>query len=187
MPMTVSEKGARRRVVPEPAATPKPRKSITVPGSSKAGELNPDQRLKSSLRIILVRQAGQVFSYEQKILADPGPDAVHDMRVAARRLRALLRIFQKAFRRDELKGHVATLSGLIRSLGRVRDCDIIINNLDGLRHVLTGDSQASLDDLIHHQRMLRDAHSGSLQREVRAMRSGNAKKSLPGFVRANLA
>jgi CHAD domain-containing protein len=153
-----------------------------APEIRAAASAFPGQGTAASPGVILVRQAGWLFSYEGRILRDPDPDTVHDMRVAARRLRALLRIFRKAFDRDGLRAQVAMLSGLIRSLGRVRDCDIIVNNLETLRHVLAEDSQAALDDLVGRQRALRDAHSAALRQEVRALRDGKARKEFLAFV-----
>jgi CHAD domain-containing protein len=142
--------------------------------------------MQEALRAILVRQAGLLFSYEEKILADPDTESVHDMRVAARRLRAVLRIFRNTFEPERLKEWVTTLSRAIRALGRVRDCDIVIRNLESLRPLLTNDSHASLDELLRDQVALRDGHAEALRTTVRGMRTSGAAAGFTGFVESSM-
>ena len=148
--------------------------------------LNPDQPMMRALRTILVRQAEWMFSFGKGILSGPDVEAVHDMRVAARRLRAVLRLFPRAFDRDRLKAQIAVLSGVIRALGKVRDCDIIIRNLEGLGHLLDGDPHGSLEDLIARQRLLRQGHAAALERAVRGLRDTRAKERFLSFVRGSM-
>jgi CHAD domain-containing protein len=145
--------------------------------------------MSRSLRSILVRQAEQVFSYEGAVLDGPGVETVHDMRVSARRLRAVLKIFRKAFDGPMLpmmKEQVAMLSGLIRTLGKVRDCDIMVRNLEGLGHLLVGESRVTLDELIWRQRVQRDAHAAILRETVRRLHATAAKGTFLAFVKESM-
>lgn len=73
--------------------------------------------------------------YEEMLAHDPGtrlgeePDAVHEFRVAVRRTRSLLRSARPMFDRvwaDHLRGE---LDWLGRSLGKVRDLDVLLRHL----------------------------------------------------------
>ena len=57
---------------------------------------------------------------------DPGP--VHDMRVASRRLRASLRLFEDVLPRTAGRWH-ATFADAAAALGRVRDLDVLLENV----------------------------------------------------------
>jgi CHAD domain-containing protein len=150
-------------------------------------KLDADETLKTSLRIIFHKQAEDMFSCEEELLSTSTPDTVHDMRVAVRKMRALLRIFNTVFRRKELKKHVQVLSLLVQSLGRVRDCDIIINNLTTLRHMLSIDEQAPFDVLIGRQLSIRNKHSMTLTKEIERLHAKDFKKTLLGFFKTSLA
>jgi CHAD domain-containing protein len=57
------------------------------------------------------------------------PEAVHDMRVACRRLQAIVRIFKAYFHKKHIKKTKLALSGLISALGEVRECDVLIEHI----------------------------------------------------------
>lgn len=68
----------------------------------------------------------------------PTPDdieALHDMRVGSRRLRAALAVFGKVFPRDEFRALDKQIGGITDALGAVRDLDV---QIDYLRSVQTG-------------------------------------------------
>ena len=60
---------------------------------------------------------------------DDDADAIHDVRVAIRRLRQCLRIFSKFYPDDSWKNVRRELSGVMQACGEVRDRDIAIGLL----------------------------------------------------------
>jgi CHAD domain-containing protein len=58
------------------------------------------------------------------------PDAVHDMRVATRRLRSTLRSYRKLLDRERTEPVRAELRWLGQQLGAVRDSDVLAHRLD---------------------------------------------------------
>ena len=60
---------------------------------------------------------------------DLDPDAIHDVRVAIRRLRQCLRVFSKFYPDNSWKKIRRELAGVMQSCGRVRDHDIAIGLL----------------------------------------------------------
>ena len=59
----------------------------------------------------------------------PDEDAIHDVRVAARRLRAALRHLRPCFGKAGVKRVIGAVRSLAALLGEARDIDIILQNL----------------------------------------------------------
>lgn len=68
---------------------------------------------------------------EPGVRDDADPDAVHDMRVATRRLRTTLRFLEESglFDNDALRRQRRGLRGLARALGRARDLDVFLKRV----------------------------------------------------------
>jgi CHAD domain-containing protein len=83
-----------------------------------------------ALRALLRRQLREIERHEPGTRLGRDPESLHDMRVAVRRLRALLRAGGKlvADDTDELQ---ARLKELGRVLGEVRDLDVLLERLEG--------------------------------------------------------
>ncbi|MGA3056907.1 MAG: CHAD domain-containing protein [Candidatus Limnocylindrales bacterium] len=73
---------------------------------------------------------------------------LHDMRVAARRMRAAWRIFDDAFRSSRTKKLRRRLETLSDGLGTVRDLDVLIGGLEAYREGLDIDQRPGLDPLL---------------------------------------
>jgi CHAD domain-containing protein len=121
-----------------------------------------------ALILYLAAQRAEILRTDPLVRAGDA-DAVHDMRVAVRRIRATLRTFRSSFDTDanDLREDLHWLAGL---LGAVRDCD-----------VLSARMQYSLDDLSPDEAIgpvTRDIH-GWLRADARRAR-GNLASALDG-------
>jgi CHAD domain-containing protein len=67
---------------------------------------------------------------------DGNADAVHDARVATRRLRALMPILSVCYPHADLKGTARTVKKAGRALGRVRDLDVALELIGELERTL---------------------------------------------------
>jgi CHAD domain-containing protein len=96
---------------------------------------------------IVARQVRDLVRYE-KGARRGDTEAIHQMRVQTRRLRAALALFSNVLRPGKRAGR-ARLRWLARSLGRVRDLDVIAALLEE-RHLphLAGVEAARLEDLV---------------------------------------
>ncbi len=154
--------------------------AVKTPGRKK---LNPDAGMTKALRTIVTTKLREVLSFEQAVLADSGPDAIHDMRVAARRLRAILMVFRPMFPGKKLKKQKRTLSLLIKALGRVRDCDIIIRRLQSHRKLLPPAERIAVDILLERQMDLRAQKFLVLNNDLESLQSQGYEKSLRQFLK----
>jgi CHAD domain-containing protein len=83
---------------------------------------------QAAARIVRVR-AGELFQNADGVLDTGDIERVHDMRVASRRLRAVLEIFAPCFPRSEFAGVLRDVKQLADALGERRDPDVHIDAL----------------------------------------------------------
>jgi len=96
------------------------------------------------LRFHLARMLTQVPA----VVAGDDPEAVHDMRVAARRVRAVWRVFGDAYDRGVVRAHVRELRSLGDRLGEVRDLDVQLAILGAQRESRSKRERVALAPLV---------------------------------------
>lgn len=78
----------------------------------------------------VVRRRLAAFARElRRLERSADPDAIHDLRVASRRLRAALRHLEPCFRKRDARSLRSAVRKLARMLGETRDLDILIDSL----------------------------------------------------------
>lgn len=81
---------------------------------------------------ILAAKAVPFFSLEEAVVGGRDMDAVHDMRVASRRLRAALSVFRPYLPTKGRKRWTRVARAVTRALGAVRDADVFIAEFSAL-------------------------------------------------------
>ena len=99
--------------------------------------LTPQTELTHAAAVILGTLHEQFLSHAPEALRGDDVEAVHDMRVALRRVRTALRTFGACFPRRRIGAYVQTARHVARRLGAVRDADV---HLAYLRSALAGAS-----------------------------------------------
>ncbi|HEV3229693.1 MAG TPA: CHAD domain-containing protein [Solirubrobacteraceae bacterium] len=97
-------------------------------------ELDRDEAFASAAVKVVAVRARELFDHTEGVLDVGEPERLHDMRVATRRLRAVLEIFASCFPRAKLRPILAEVKSLADALGARRDPDV---QLQGLESVLT--------------------------------------------------
>jgi CHAD domain-containing protein len=82
-------------------------------------------------RVVRVRTQ-ELFDHSEGVLDTEDIERVHDMRVATRRLRAVLEIFEDSFPRPEFKAALRDVKALADALGERRDPDVHIAAMEEL-------------------------------------------------------
>ena len=104
----------------------------------------------AAARIVRVR-AGELFEHGDGVLDTRDIERVHDMRVASRRLRAVLEIFAPCFPRTEYKGVLRDVKQLADALGERRDPDVHIDALRAFSKALAAANKPGVARLIEEQ------------------------------------
>lgn len=102
---------------------------------------------QTAARVVKVRSK-EVFAHSHGILDLDDVEGVHDMRVATRRLRAALEVFEPCFPRKRQRKALKKVKALADALGERRDVDVKIALLEGLAEEATEADRGALEGLI---------------------------------------
>jgi CHAD domain-containing protein len=152
----------------------------------KIVDLDPSENLKTCLHKIALTRFQETFSYEQGTVKGEDIEALHDMRVAARRLRAITRIFRECFPKKKFKKQDGRLQRLIRSLGAVREHDVFVELLAEKKKSLTPREGKIFDLLLARERSTRLSLRKQLLTELRGLQRAKYADSYSGFLKEAL-
>jgi triphosphatase len=122
-------------------------------------------------------------NFEAMLVHEPGtrlgedPDDLHDMRVATRRMRAALSLFKEALpvRAQHVRDELGWLG---RELGAVRDLDVQVDRLEGLRDIAEED-RAALRGLVE---LLKGERQAARARLLSSLESTRYERLVAGMV-----
>src|SRR3954465_73987 len=115
-------------------------------------EVSPDEPYAhAAARIVRVR-ADELFDQAEGVLDTEDIDRVHDMRVASRRLRAVLEVFAPCFPSAPFKAALRDVKGLADARGERRDPDVRIASLQELAGGVPAAERPGLEALAARQR-----------------------------------
>jgi CHAD domain-containing protein len=107
----------------------------------------------------------EVFSFADGVLDTSDPERVHDMRVATRRLRAVLEVFAVCFPNAEHRALLREVKLLADALGERRDPDVQIIALEQLEAELGNGERGGVNGLVASIRA-RQEHGNEVVREA---------------------
>jgi CHAD domain-containing protein len=98
----------------------------------------------AAARVVAVR-AGELFEHADHVLDTTDITHVHAMRVATRRLRAVLEIFERAFPPDAWEALLGEVKALADALGARRDPDVQIEHFRRMKLQVPEGEQPAVD------------------------------------------
>ena len=122
---------------------------VTEPGIKG---IAPDETLEACARQIIVSYFHEMMSYKEGAKEGTDIKFVHEMRVTSRRLRAAMDNFADCFpKRSPFKKHYKKIRAITRTMGAVRDLDVLIvrfqNELTNLTEVEQADIRGLIEQL----------------------------------------
>ena len=154
---------------------------------------------------LLLAKAEPLFALEGAASSGADMDAVHDMRVASRRLRETMRLLEPLYPQREFREWYGRVRRITRALGPVRDADVFIDEFAGFAKSLGNGGKRAVAFLIGRRMGTREQQLVALNRELsrldlaenrRTLRklarsiggsSAEAKRPLSGFAHAQVA
>ncbi|HEX8204868.1 MAG TPA: CHAD domain-containing protein [Solirubrobacteraceae bacterium] len=94
--------------------------------------ITPDMPFAEAAALTVAVRARELWEHSAGVLDTSDIERVHDMRVATRRLRAVLEIFAACFPRKRHRAVLRDVKALADALGERRDPDVQIELLTGL-------------------------------------------------------
>lgn len=152
----------------EPAALSKFEAGLYATGLSPRADtdtgptqIGPDMPLGEVAFAVLRRQFARMRAHEPGTRIGEDPEELHDMRVATRRMRAAMKIFEDALP-ERARWFREELRWVAGALGDVRDLDVQIEDLQGRREQADGREAELLGKVIDVLRKLREKARGRM-------------------------
>jgi CHAD domain-containing protein len=130
-------------------------KARDIPG------IEPDATFREAAASAIEVRADEVFAFRDRALDTSDIEGVHDMRVATRRLRAVMEIFAVCFPKEQHRRALKEVKELADTLGERRDPDVMI---DGLEKVAQSLGPADRSGIRQLERSLRDEQAEANER-----------------------
>ena len=118
--------------------------------------ISPDETLEACARQIIVDYFHQMMSYKEGAKAGSDIEFVHEMRVTSRRLRAAMDNFVDCFPEKAFNQHYKKVKSITRTLGAVRDLDVLIARFKKELDTLPEAEQADICRLIENLQQERE-------------------------------
>ena len=135
----------------------------------------------AAAKIVAVR-AREVADHSEGVLDVAEIEHVHDMRVATRRLRAALEVFEPCFPRNEFKSALAEVKAIADALGERRDRDVTIAALDEFAGGMRAPDRPGVSSLIEKLRTEQAEANAELEPFVRSERLAALSERLSELV-----
>ena len=121
----------------------------------KGADIDPCDSIAEAGRKVMRFQFAEMLRHEAGTRLGEDIEALHDMRVATRRMRAAVEVFGDAFEPKILKRHLKGLRAVGRALGRVRDLDVLLEKAGKYLNALPDPNRQELDPLLDYWRRKR--------------------------------
>jgi len=105
----------------------------------------------------ITERLNKMLSYTEQVRLAEDIEALHDMRVASRRLRAAISVFEAAIPDREFAAFEREVKGVTDALGEARDLDVIVETLEGLELTVPKGQRAGLEAFANEKRAARIA------------------------------
>ncbi|MGD0861675.1 MAG: CHAD domain-containing protein [Candidatus Limnocylindrales bacterium] len=158
--------------------------AATRPTGPRTLGVLPDDSLPEAARKVINYHFARLRARERGTRDGSNVEDLHDMRVAARRIRAAWRIFNDAFKPGRTRKLRRRLRILSERLGVVRDLDVLIDGLEAYRLGLDPDQQPGLEPLLALWRRQRNSARDLLIAELDSGRYADFVDDMKDFLEA---
>jgi CHAD domain-containing protein len=125
--------------------------------------LDCDASASAGIRLVLRSRLDEMCAFRAAALDFSDPEGVHDMRVASRRLRSVVKDFSPYLRQRKLRHSKEDLKMVADALGAVRDEDVAIMALEKLALGAPPEMSAGFEQLVNERRRERDIARSELE------------------------
>jgi len=140
---------------------------------------NPDHSLGICLAKILAVRVEEMYAYHAHVVNTGNVESVHDMRVAARRLQAMVDLFRKRIPPHTYTTNARMIGKLVRSLGKVRELDVFLQSLGNiLSRTSEAEGRRMIRSLILHTREGRNRKMEKLRRDLARIQKGRLQENV---------
>jgi CHAD domain-containing protein len=128
----------------------------TSPAAPPAAPILPDDPMAEAGRKVIYVHFTRMLANEAGTRLGEDPEALHDMRVATRRMRAAFALFEPYFEPKVMAPFAKGLRRTGRTLGAVRDLDVLLDKAVAYGAALPPENAGALEPLLVHWRTRRE-------------------------------
>lgn len=139
--------------------------------------------LAEAAAALLLSKAEPLFELEAAARGGADMDAVHDMRVASRRLREAMRLLGSLYPAREYRVWYRRVRRITRALGPVRDSDVFIDEFSRLSGRLGEGGKRAVAFVVGYRMGQRERELALLNRELAALDLDRSRQSFDRFAR----
>ena len=139
--------------------------------------------MANAARKLIAQNYAAMLNKEEGARLGEDPEAIHDMRVATRRMRAAFRVFDpylKGKRAKEVRDGLRTVA---TDLGAVRDLDVLIANAEAFRETLPPEQRGGLASMTEEWRVTRWKARKALLRLLNSKEYSKFKQNMERFLK----
>ena len=119
-----------------------------------------DEFVSEAVRKVILFNFNKMVAHEDDCREGKDIEAIHAMRVATRRMRSIMGLFQDFYSKKAINSYLSGLKSTARTLGRTRDYDVLIEKTQIYIQTLSSKNQPRLSPVINYYRNRRlIAHS----------------------------
>jgi CHAD domain-containing protein len=140
-------------------------------------KLDGDQSFGAAMAQLIGRRWEQVWSELDRIGQASDADAIHDIRVASRRLRAAMDVAADCFPPEWYSPLHRTAKAITAAFGEVRDRDVVLHALAKERAAASAEDYPALDRLIAQAERERKAARREMREFLAVLESSGARRA----------
>lgn len=148
-------------------------------------DIAPDATYVEAARTSLTQQLDALMTNLPGTREGSDIEALHDMRVASRRLRAALSVFAAAFPPKPFKALEKEAARVTDALGAVRDADVLIEFMEAAAQAAPESERVGLNAFTEHLRKNRDKERVTLVKELDRLEKSDFARDFEKLLRAD--
>lgn len=125
-----------------------PQEDLILSLQAQIQPIEPTDTMAEAGRKALLNDFVKMLSHEAGSRAGEDPEEVHDMRVALRRMRSTLRLLAGYYKPKAIEPYLNEMRRVARTLGAVRDLDVMLGDLNAYRASLDPAGAAALQPVL---------------------------------------
>jgi CHAD domain-containing protein len=141
-----------------------------------------DDTMREAARKILTYHFGQMVEHERGTKVGRDIEELHDMRVAAMRMRSVVEVLEDYLNMKEMSSHYKNIKSIRRTLGTVRDLDVFLEKIDHYLAAQPPERAPEMDPLTDSMLIERAKHRGTMLVYLDDSRYNKFKKNFADYL-----
>jgi CHAD domain-containing protein len=150
--------------------------------SIKKVDVKADDTMREAARKILMYHFGQMVEHERGTKVGRDIEELHDMRVAAMRMRSVVEVLEDYLNMKEMSSHYKNIKSIRRTLGTVRDLDVFLEKIDHYLAAQPPERAPEMDPLTDSMLIERAKHRGTMLVYLDDSRYNKFKKNFADYL-----